>query len=238
MNSFGAGVGPLAKAAIASQGHIDNFYANGYGAIGDDVAPPHHEFNCLADFMGTSQDSVNSSNGSTWFWYWNSGARFFAKDALAQGVWSQDGMYGVGEYVENAGYDYANKGLANEMLYSQLTRDIYKYGGGFSGFTFADFEAEIDAGRPVIVQIEGHSMLGYDYIDATSQIKVYDTWAPNGQNPGIMTWNGVYSSMEMYGVMVFEPSGGTVPEPATLGLLALGGVTLIVRGYRRRRLAK
>jgi len=49
--------------------HINDFYREGYGAKGDDVDPPYHNFNCLADFMGTSQDSVGNSNGAMTFYF-------------------------------------------------------------------------------------------------------------------------------------------------------------------------
>ena len=241
-NSFG-NPGALVNGIIASPGHIADFYAGGYNAICDDKPAPHHAFDCLADFMGTSQDLAKgiNPNGGTSFYYYDDGSKLTFSATEALGIDGLDGMHGVGEYVQYSGYDFYDPNPTNvndDMLYSQLTYDIFGYGAGFNGFTFADFEAEINAGRPVIVQIEGHTMLGYDYNADTNQIMVYDTWAPSGQNPGIMTWNGTYSGMQMYGVMVFEPSGGTVPEPATLGLLALGGVTLIVQRYRRRRLVK
>ena len=50
---------------IASPGHIADFYRGPYEASGDDAPGPHHSFDCLADFMGTSQDSVGNINGST-----------------------------------------------------------------------------------------------------------------------------------------------------------------------------
>lgn len=67
-NTYGAGP-YLANDAIASSGHISDFYGGGYEAFGDDVAEPWHSFNCLADFMGTSQDSCGNSNGSTTLYY-------------------------------------------------------------------------------------------------------------------------------------------------------------------------
>jgi hypothetical protein len=220
-NTFG-NPGALVNSAIASSGHINDFYSGlspgaGYGLIGDDVSPPWHGFNSLADFMGTSQDAYGNSNGSTTFWFYNDNSPLTESDIYSAGpsYYNSDGMYGIGEYIDYAGYDAA-------VLYSQF---IYGYGGISAGFTYDQYKAEINAGRGVLIQVEGHTMYGYGYINDTSTIQVYDTWAPAGQNPGTMTWGGSYSGMSHYGVAVLTP----VPEPGTICLLGLGALSLIRR---------
>jgi hypothetical protein len=254
MNTFG-NPAALANGMIASPGHIADFYKTppGYGGSGDDNAAPWHAFNCLADFMGTSQDldlARNMNVNGTTTWYYNPyGAQLAFSDLGRYPTLSRlDGMYGVGEYVRHCGYSFYDPNPLNmydDMLYSQLTYNIWGDGNPFwtpdLAFTFDDFKAEIDAGRPVIVQVAGHSMLGYDYIAGTGvapdRVRVYDTWGPNGQNPGVLDWNGTYNGMQMYGVMVFEPDGGAeileiIPEPATLAILGAG---LLAAAWRRRR---
>lgn len=54
----------LASKTIASSGHIEDFYQEGYLASGDDQYTGR-PFDCLADFMGTSQDSDGRKNGAT-----------------------------------------------------------------------------------------------------------------------------------------------------------------------------
>jgi len=213
-NTFGSGP-YLANNAIASSGHINDFYKGGYGASGDDVTPPWHSFDCLADFMGTSQDSYGNTNGGTTFYYWSNGAPFTASDALNYGVYDSDGMYGIGEYLRYAGYDAAT-------LYTQLI-DTGSYGTPL-GFTFAQYTAEIDAGRPVMIQVEGHSMYGYGY-DSTATaptVLLHDTWNLGEHS---MTWGGSYSGMQQWGVVVLTP----IPEPATICLLGLGVLGLLRR---------
>jgi hypothetical protein len=223
-NSFG-NPGALVNSTIASPGHIADFYTGGYLASGDDnpQSQTWHTFDSLADFMGSSQDSVGNSNGSTIFVYWTNGAPFTAADAVANGFKDLDGMYGIGEYLNYRGYDY-------DSLYTQ---GIYSTSRPL-GFTYAQYMAEIDAGRPVMIQIEGHSMLGYGYDAANMLVSVYDTWAPDGRNPGVMTWGGAYSGMTQWGVVVMELNG-VVPEPLTLtcGLISLG----CIGGYLKRRRA-
>ncbi|UCG58367.1 MAG: hypothetical protein JSU70_02445 [Phycisphaerales bacterium] len=209
----------LANNVIASAGHVADFYVAGYGASGDDLPPPHHSFDSLADFMGTSQDSAGNGNGWTTFWYWTNGAPFTEGDAVATGMWPSSGMYGIGEYVNYAGYDPV-------VLYNQyIDAQQLPY-----GFTYAQYQAEIDAGRPVLIHVEGHTMLGLGYIAGAPVISVYDTWSPG---PHFMTWGGAYSGLQHYGVTVMELNpGDVIPAP---GALLLGGIGASFVGWLRRR---
>jgi len=85
--------------------------------------------------------------------------------------------------------------------------------------------AEIDAGRPVMIQVSGHSMFGYGYGE-NSTVYLYDTWTPG---PHTMTWGGSYSGLMHYGVMVLTP----VPVPAAvlLGILGLSVVGIKLRKF-------
>ena len=217
LNTFG-NPSALVNRVIASSGHINDFYSGlnpsgGYNLRGDDKTISH-SFDCLADFMGTSQDAYGNSNGSTSFYFYNDNSPLTASDLYSYGpnYYNGEGMYGIGKYIRYAGYDAAT-------LYSQL---IYGYGGISAGFTYDQYKAEIDAGRGVLIQVEGHTMYGYGYIDGTNTIQVYDTWAPAGTNPGTMTWGGSYSGMQQFGVTVLT----VIPEPATIVLLSLGGLLL------------
>ena len=218
---------PLATSMIASTGHVADFYIAGAGASGDDVAPPFHAFDCLADFMGTSQDSEGSANGSTWVWNWTNGSRLHYSQIPGLGITDESGMYGIYEFVSYAGY-----GSDVVDMYNQYTDNV----GAADGFTFADFMAEIDAGRSVVVHVEGHSMLGYGYyLDAASgapMINIDDTWGLGVQT---MPWGGSYSGMGMRSVTVIElAGGGIIPEPATIVLFSLGIAGFgIIRRKRR-----
>jgi len=211
-STYGGGT-YLANDAIASSGHISDFYSGGYLASGDDVAPPFHSFNCLADFMGTSQDSVGNVNGSTTFYYWTNGAAFTAADALNNNVADLEGMYGIGEYIRYRGYDAAS--LYTQHIYTTSTP---------LGFTFSQYMAEINAGRPVIIQVENHSMYGYGYDAASNTVLLHDTWTLGLHS---MTWGGSYSGLQQWGVVALTP----VPEPVTLLLFGLGTMLLRKRKY-------
>jgi hypothetical protein len=217
--------GALVNAATASAGHIADFYAGGYNASGDDKPTPYHSFNCLADFMGTSQDAVANSNGSTTFYYYTDGSPLYVSDDYAYGISANDGTFGIYEYINYAGYGSGNP--ANDTnLFCQL---IYGVNGNTLGFTWQQYMAEINAGRPMLIQVEGHTMLGYGYDNTAGAqtIILHDTWS---EGEHTMTWGGSYSGLAQWGVVGVHLTNG-VPEPATLSLLAIGVLALI----RRRR---
>ena len=221
LSAYPPSAASLGCSAIASSGHVADFYVAGYGASGDDVAPPHHSFDCLADFMGTSQDSCTNSNGSTTFYYYTNGAAFHWSDAEFHGVTNKSGMYGIREYIQYATYDVTD-------IYNQYINPYHA-----SGFTWAQYCAEIDAGRVVLIHVEGHTMLGYDYTAAGQLVHLYDTWTQSDAHR--MAWGGSYSGLLHYGVTVLELTGGDepgepdIPEPGTLLLLAGGVCVFLVR---------
>jgi len=218
-NSYGGGGGldfngdatPDLKCnkVIASSGHIADYYIAGYGGSGDDQ-PPFHADDCLADFMGTSQDSGGNSNGSTSFWYWTDGTKYYARDAFNRGHAGDDGMYGMADYLDYRGYGSGDP-TTDTNFFTQLTDNEHA-----NGFTFAEYRAEIDAGRPVLIHVEDHTMLGCGYDTATNRVYVYDTWDDNdgggshgdGQNPGYFTWGGSYGGAAQWGVSCAQITGG------------------------------
>jgi hypothetical protein len=209
---------PLADKTIASPGHIHDYYAddNNRGNTkflnsGDDRTTGLHANDSLADFMGTSQDSVGNANGSTTFYYYTDGSKLTGQDAFNYGIGDLDGMYGMWEYFGYAGYT-----APKSNFYTQL---ISSYGQ--NGATFADYVALIDAGMVVMIQVSGHSMFGYGY-GPNNTINLYNTWWNTQET---MVWGGSYQGMNQWGITVFTPAGGTssVPEPgSTIALLCMG----------------
>jgi len=208
----------LAQYAIASPQHVADFYAGGYGAVGDDAAGPFHSFNSLADFMATSQDSAGNGNGWTTWYYLTDGSPLTYAQGVVLGLQGFDGMVGVGDYIGYSGY-----GLT--MMYTQ---PIDNQGLQF-GFTFDDYKNEIDAGRGVLIHVEGHTMAGIGYDG--DNIVLYDTWTPG---PHTMAWGGDYDDLAQWGVTVFELAGGEPIVPAP-GAIVLGGIGVSLIGWLRRR---
>jgi len=90
-------------------------------------------------------------------------------------------------------------------------RKVYGYNGNTKGFTFAQYKQEIDAGRPVLIQVNGHTMLGYGYDDLSSVVYLHDTWDYSDHT---MVWGTSYAGLSHYGVCVVKL------EPSTAGLVA------------------
>ncbi|MGB2820299.1 MAG: C39 family peptidase [Phycisphaerae bacterium] len=204
-NSYGGGGGLdwnndpnpdlVCNKAIASSGHIADFW-------GADAPQPWHQFDSLSDFMGTSMDHYGNGDGSTTWWYRTDGQKTYPSNIITWGNVGNSGMYGMWDYADYRGYGSGNPNT-DTNFFNQRTDNM-----SVNGFTFAEYKAEIDAGRPVVVHVYGHSMLGYGYDDGIDRLYVYDTWKPNGQNPGYFTWGGTYDDRELRGVTCAKMTGG------------------------------
>ena len=206
-----------------TRGHVDDYWIDYKSTASDPYITggwTQHVWDCLADFMGSNQSAWGNTDGSTIFVFAADGSPVYDCTSVESGG-HIDGCHGVRAYIEYCGYPVA----ANYNQY------IKGYNGCTQGFTFAQYEAEINAGRPVLIHVSGHTMIGFGY-DASSQtIYVHDTW---NYNDHTMTWGGSYEGeFPQYGVtvlcMVPSPAfslSGTVRDGSGN---PVGGVTLATR---------
>jgi len=177
----------------ASRGHVDDYWIL-YNDEGPDPFitngwTEHTYEDCTGDFMGTNQSELGNVDGGTIFYNYSSGAPLY--DYTGCEPDQIDGCHGFREFYESRGYTVTQN-------YSQY---IYGYEGNTLGFTFNQYKQEIDNGRPVLIQVEGHTMLGYGYDDTGTLVYLHDTWDYSSHT---MTWGSTYSGMQHYAVCVVE----------------------------------
>ena len=179
-------------------GHVDDYWIE-YGAQGPDPYEgnwtEHVAGDAVGDFMKTnkwfSSEGYNT-DGSTVFYNYPDGTPLTAADMENYGIQQYDGGYGLKLFYESRGYTV-------DEMYNQY---IYGYLGNINGFTYDQYKAEIDAGRPVLFHVEGHSMVGVGYDDSTSNLMyIHDTW---DYNTHTMEWGGSYAGMPQYAVTIIH----------------------------------
>lgn len=199
--AWGYGECPLSASHLgidgrATRGHVDDYWID-YGEPGPDPYSgewaPHTPPDCTADFMGTSQWAVGNTDGETCFYAYTDGSPLH--DYAGSEPAERDGCHGMRLFAEARGYS----------VLENYTQRIYGYAGNTAGFTFADYTAEINAGRPVLIQLAGHSMIGFGYKDTGSKVSLCDTWDHSYHE---MTWGGSYDGMAHWGVTVLRLEGG------------------------------
>lgn len=205
---WGSGECPLSAThqgydGLSSRGHVDDYW-DSYGSTSDPYYgnwTEHGYENCTADYMGTNQyHNWQCTDGSTTFYYYSGGDPLYDYSACEPG--HRDGCHGFKLFFESRGYAMESLGNFNQH--------IYGWSGNTNGFTFDQFKAEIDAGRPVMINVVGHSMVGFGYNDSGNIIYIHDTWDHNDHT---MTWGGSYSGMDHYGVNVFRLQTSPSPQP-------------------------
>ena len=196
----------------SGRGHVDDYWIE-YGSAASDPYITNgwtqHEYgDCTADFMGTNQSALQNPDGSTIFYNYTDGSPMYDFDAEGQGYGKRDGCWGFARFLESRGYDV----IANYNQY------IYGHLGNTQGFTFEQYKQEIDANRPVLIHITGHTMVGFGYDDSNQTVYLHDTWDYEDHS---MTWGGSYSGGQHYGVSVFII--GDIVGPGPGNALAFDG---------------
>jgi hypothetical protein len=205
----------------STRGHVDDYWT-GYDCLGPDPYVTngwveHTLGDCTGDYMNTSKwFSAHSYNkdGETYFYYYNSGAPMPTSDMVALGPpYSHDGTLGFELFYESRGYTVAT-------AYNQLIRGEGSNPG--LGFTYDQYKAEIDAGRPVIIHVRGHTMVGVGYDDTSSDLMyIHDTW---DYDTHTMTWGASYSDMSHYMVSIVQLESPSTPAPTVTSITPPSGL--------------
>jgi hypothetical protein len=202
-------------------GHVDDYWVE-YNTEGPDpydgAWTEHACGECTADFMKTnkwfSAEGFNVDGGTT-FYNFTDGAPISAAQLESYGVNIYDGGYGIKLFYESRGYTV-------DTMYNQY---IYGYNGNTQGFTWAQYMAEIDAGRPVMIHVTGHTMVGVGYDDTSGQLMyINDTW---DYSTHTMIWGGLYSGMTHYAVTIVQLGLTTQVELVSFDALGAAGRVLL-----------
>ncbi len=182
---------------LVSRGHVDDYWIESESTNPDPYITggwtQHTYADCTGDFMGTSQSYWNNSDGMTTFWTNSAGIPLYNVSwGESSETPQKDGAFGFRQFIESRGYEVST-------CYNQM---IFGYEGNTLGFTFEQFMAEIDANRPVMIHVTGHSMVAFGYNSSDQTIYIKNTW---DYSTDTMTWAGAYYGMTHYGVSVVYP---------------------------------
>jgi hypothetical protein len=181
-------------------GHVDDYWI----AYGDPGPDPFIKFgwiehdygDCTGDYMKTNQSNYGNSDGSTTFYYYTDGSPTHCYD-LPSNYAVRDGGCGLKSFYESRGYtvieEYTQYIDALDLTY---------------GFTYDQYKAEIDAGRPILIHLytypNGHTMVGLGYDDSDPDnplMYIHNTW---DYNTYTMIWGSSYSGMAHNAVTVVQ----------------------------------
>jgi len=190
-----------------TRGHVDDYWVD-YGSSAPDPYITngwleHTPKDCIADFMGTNKDP--DVDGTTFYYRYDEGDRFgYPPRYSSPGRETDWDFYG---YTNGFGYGLFKfaryRGYSVNRVFNQM---IQGYKGNTDGFTFEEYKAEIDAGRPVALLFSGHATLGFGYDDSNGQQKVYlrNTWDHSYE---VIDWGG-YLAAHIGGAIMFLPHIG------------------------------
>ena len=175
----------------STRGSIDDYWIS-YGSSAPDpyvtgAWTQHAWEDVIGDYMKTSQSAHDNVDGATSFYAFNSASPLTCSDMESYGMKDLDGTYGRKLFYEARGYTVTD-------CYTQMTDNTYT-----GGFSFARYKAEIDAGHPVFLNLEGHSIVGVGYDDSSNTVYLHNTW---NNDVHTMTWGGSYAGMALWGASI------------------------------------
>ena len=200
------------KDGRTAKGHVDDYWKY-YASTAPDPFignwTEHSHGDCTGDYMGTNQSLLHNNDGETTFYYYANGDPLYNYTGCESR--GRDGCHGLRLFAESRGY----------VVIKNFSQYIKGQGSDKNkGFTFADFQSEIDAGRPVLIQVQGHTMLGYGYNTSDQVVYIHDTWDRTSHS---MSWGGTYQGRQHYAVAAIQlerapssnpPNMPSSPSPA------------------------
>lgn len=180
-----------------TKGSIDDYWVT-YGSSTQDpyitgAWSQHAWSDSIGDYMKTSQSAYENTDGSTTFFNYTDIPDKLYCDVIVENGITKDGTVGRRLFYQARGFTVTD-------CYNQRTDN----NGG--GFTLANYKAEIDAGHPVLLNLAGHSVVGFGYSGSTVYIR--DTWDTATHE---FPWGGNYSGMKLLSVSIVKLAAGPAP---------------------------
>lgn len=207
------GESPLAASHMGIEnrttfGHVDDFwydYGSPYDPCFDAVTPwdPHQPWDCTGDFMWTNRADKLNYDGDTYF-FWSS-LGYPDRDHTDNEPQARDGGHGMKLFAQDRGYTVSD-------VYNQLIMPTPPGQHNYRGFEFADYVEQIDAGRPVLLLVGPHVLVGYGYDTrgGKEDCLVRTTWDNDKSDSHAMAWGGKFAGEDHFAVTVLE----LAPAPA------------------------
>jgi len=193
MDAFDTALGK----ATATESFVSRFHSIGgkettplqelkYAFKSDNKTVNADVWDCIADYLGTGQYWRGNDNLATALTFcsleelYDDNRTFeITAGSVTRTVRIIDTnmLYGLDLYVQSRGY---------AMDYEITGSYLVDVDGG--SFTFTDYMKEIDEGRPVIISIKGHTMVGYGYNEDTKEIIFDNCYVADRR----MKWDGTY----------------------------------------------
>jgi hypothetical protein len=193
-----------------TRGSIDHYWVKNNSTAPDPYITngwtPHDWGDAIGDYMKTSQSAYGNYDANSWIYYYSGYNDKMTCSAMEGFTTTVNGLVHKASDIDltyGSMLFYQTRGYTVTQCYNQRTDNK----GG--GFTLANFKAEIDAGRPVLLFVlkstGGHFMVGYGYSGST--IFIRDTWDNNPSNNFTMPWGGSYQgyTMEAVSIIHLEP---------------------------------
>jgi hypothetical protein len=216
---------PLAASRQGTDGRTTRGSIDDYWVAKGSTAPDPYITNgwtqhtwgdAFGDYMKTSQSAYGRDDGlDSSFWYRTDGTPMTCAEIESDGQAPWDTGYGRKLFYEARGYSVTE-------CYNRLT-DVVVAGG----FSFADYKAQIAAGRPVLLVLDGGpALVGAGYADPDT-VYLHDT---SDYQTHQMTCGGSYAGATLLLVNVVNPTGGggrQVHLPLALKSPTAGWTTIV-----------
>jgi len=183
------------------RGSIENYWVESGSTANDPYITngwtEHTWGDAIGDYMKTSQSAYGNVDGDSTIYRYTTSSNPLSCDDIEDNEYYSDLTLGRKQFYEAKGYTVTT--CYNQKTDNEIT----------GGFSLADYQAEINAGWPVLLHLRGHFVVGYGYSGSTIYIR--DTWDSDPTQTYTMTWGEDYLGMDLMSVSIVHLEPPTTP---------------------------